>query len=129
MKMPAGRYYVGDLCYVWHDEWDEFCNITIEGGHILDGVFSLKDGRQFATFGTMYGDGGYSDQNGSEYGVDAGLIGCVLVSDIDLSNTNNDMDGGNVIEFSEDFEVSESNGIIRFGHIVIDTSGLDDESD
>jgi hypothetical protein len=25
MTMPAGRYYIGDLCYVMHDEWDEAC--------------------------------------------------------------------------------------------------------
>lgn len=50
--MPAGTYYVGDLCYVMHDVWDEFCDITIEGLSVLDGVFSLKNGVKFATFGT-----------------------------------------------------------------------------
>lgn len=25
--MPAGRYYVGDLCYVMDDVWDEVCDL------------------------------------------------------------------------------------------------------
>ena len=75
--MPAGKYYVGDLCYVMHPEWDEFCSITIKEHTCLDGEFNLKDGRRFATFGTKWGDGEYRDQFGNRYGVDAGLIGCI----------------------------------------------------
>ena len=25
MTMKAGTYYIGDLCYVMHKEWDEVC--------------------------------------------------------------------------------------------------------
>ena len=28
---PAGKYYVGDLCYVMHDEWDEVCGLFFKG--------------------------------------------------------------------------------------------------
>lgn len=43
MTMPAGRYYIGDLCYVMHDEWDEFCD------HLdYPGERKLKDGRKYA---------------------------------------------------------------------------------
>ena len=55
--MPAGKYYIGDLCYVMHPEWDEFCRITISGNECLQGEFNLADGRRFATFTTAYGDG------------------------------------------------------------------------
>ena len=30
--MPAGKYYVGDLCYVMTDaEWDEMCGLFCLG--------------------------------------------------------------------------------------------------
>ena len=68
--MKAGTYWIGDLCYVMHDEWDEVCNITISGHSVKDGEFKLADGREFATYCTAYGDGMYSDQDGNVYGVD-----------------------------------------------------------
>ena len=44
MTMPAGKYYVGDLCYVMTDEeWEEFCGITINGNKCIDGEFQLSD--------------------------------------------------------------------------------------
>lgn len=124
--MPAGTYYVGDLCYVMHDAWDEFCDITIEGNRVLDGVFSLKNGVKFATFGTAWGDGCYYDGSGREYGVDAGLIGCIRVEDIDPSEADN-VPSGNVIEFTEDFVCYRRGGVIRFGDVYIDTDPSFDE--
>ena len=45
MTMPAGRYYIGDLCYVMSDEeWDEFCSLTIKDNKCFDGEFN-KIGR------------------------------------------------------------------------------------
>ena len=120
--MKPGIYYVGDLCYVLHDEWDEFCNLTINGISLLSGEFNLKDGRRFASYCTQYGDGTYKDYQGREYGVDAGLIGCILLSDIDLSNDENFIRCGNIVEFSGDFNTSESEGKITFGNVVIDTA-------
>ena len=44
MSMPAGEYYIGDLCYVMTDEeWNEFCSITIDGMKCIDGEFQMKD--------------------------------------------------------------------------------------
>ena len=44
--MPAGKYYIGDLCYVMtDDEWREICAIIIKGNQCLDGEFELPDGR------------------------------------------------------------------------------------
>lgn len=28
--MKAGTYYVGDLCYVLHEDWDEVCSLIID---------------------------------------------------------------------------------------------------
>lgn len=118
--MKAGRYYVGDLCYVLHDSWDDFCNLTIKDHACLEGEFNLPDGRRFATFNTKWGDGSYQDQQGRYYGVDAGLIGCILMSDID--NTDDDfVTGGQVIDFVEDFDVWSEDGVIVFGNVKIDT--------
>lgn len=125
--MPAGRYYVGDLCYVMHPQWDEFCDITIAGNNVEDGEFQLKNGVRFATFCTMYGDGSYEDQFGSSYPVDAGLIGCIRVEDI--ADETADLNLGNVVEFEEDFEVSSENGVIYFGHIAINTGDEEEEDD
>lgn len=129
---PAGKYYVGDLCYVMHDEWDEVCGLFFKGRDdhgCNEGVFNLKDGRRFASFNTKYGDGSYFDQFGNEYGVDAGLIGCIALNDIDLKADGNFTSGGQIIEFKHDFVVSGNqglsrrdwDGVINIGHIVIKT--------
>lgn len=121
--MPAGRYYIGDLCYVMPDEWDEFCNITIPGNEVLDGEFALKDGRKFATYGTAHGDGEYACSNGAFLGVDAGLIGCIKIADIsDAAGIANMDEYGAVVDFPEDFHTGEQDGVIVFGHIHIDTN-------
>jgi hypothetical protein len=134
--MPAGTYYVGDLCYVMHDEWDEVCNLTadpVNFSRCLDGEFTLKDGRRFACYSTAFGDGCYFDKQGREYGVDAGLIGCILFSDIDRNNMKNDINGGNIISFNRAFLTSggrgtpEWDGVIYFGHIEIETDCIENE--
>jgi len=58
MTMPAGKYYVGDLCYVMDsDEWSQVCSLIIQGEKLLDGEFELPDGRRFAIYSTHWGDG------------------------------------------------------------------------
>ena len=127
--MKAGTYYVGDLCYVLHDEWDEVCELIIKDGVCLDGEFTLKDGRRFAMYGTAYGDGTYRDQSGNEYGVDAGSIGCILLSDINLESEGNFLTGGNVVPFESDFYTDEEDGRIMFGSLIIDTDPVYDEEE
>lgn len=125
--MPAGRYYVGDLCYVMHDVWDEVCDLMFPSSYNGDGVygkFKLKDGREFAVYPTMYGDGAYYDGAGNEYSVDAGVIGCILESDIRDSEAW--ASGGNVIDFPKEFRTWEDRGTICFGNLTIDTAGYDE---
>ena len=119
--MKAGTYWIGDLCYVMHDEWDEVCNITISGHSVKDGEFKLADGREFATYCTAYGDGMYSDQDGNVYGVDAGLIGCILLSDINQSNKQNNITLGRIVTINHEFHTGSNDGKITFGHVAIDT--------
>ena len=127
--MPAGKYVISDLCYILRDEWTEFCEITIDGHSVLDGEFTLKDGRRFATYGTKYGDGTYKASNGAELSVDAGLIGCIKLEDIDQTNPRNHVDYGTIVEFNHPFDTYEENGVIHFGHISIDTDPDYEEED
>lgn len=129
MTMPAGRYYIGDLCYVMHDEWSEVCDITIMSEQCLEGEFTLRDGRRFATFGTAYGDGEYVSNIGTRHCVDSGSIGCIRVDDI-RDNTYSDIERlGAIVEFNQPFEVSEDRGLIVFGNVEIETAGPNDWDD
>jgi len=81
--MPAGEYYIGDLCYVMtSEEWLEVCDLTIQDSRLIEGEFQLKDGRKFAMYSTAYGDGTYYDHYGFSYSVDSGSIGCIRMEDI-----------------------------------------------
>ena len=128
--MSAGKYYIGDLCYVMHDEWDEACSLFFAGrtDHgCNEGEFNLRDGRRFVSYNTKWGDGCYQDQFGNEYGVDAGLIGCIKVEDIrDEISEKEMMRLGNIVTFDRPFHCSggrtnEWNGVIQIGHITIKT--------
>lgn len=119
--MPAGDYYIGDLCYVMHEEWDEVCEEFFKGrtDHgCNEGELKLADGRRFVSFNTAYGDGTYNDQYGNYYHVDAGLIGCIKMADI---REKVPFSGTNVVSFLKDFTCSSDGKRLRFGHIVIDT--------
>jgi len=125
ITMPAGRYYIGDLCYVLRDEvWDEVCGILSSLDRGYDGKFTLKDGRNFVIFGTAYGDGCYNDFMGRRYFVDSGTLGCVEVPD--------DFEGfkGSIIaKFDAEFPCYKENAVITFGHVSIDTDPRDEEEE
>jgi hypothetical protein len=124
--MPAGTFYIGDLCYVLSPEWDEVCGLLFEGNRPVNGEFTLKDGRRFACYTTMYGDGEYPTSTGTYVGVDAGVVGCVLVSDIRDPEADPAKDGI-VVTFESPFYTRSSDGVIHFGDVAVDTSG--DEGD
>ena len=75
---------------------------------------------------TAYGDGVYFDKERREYSVDAGLLGIIPLEALDL---NFEGDGGQIIEFDEDFTVSEEDGVFTFGDVVINTKSFFDEDD
>ena len=129
--MPAGKYYIGDLCYVMADEeWREICNIIIKGEKIVDGEFELPDGRRFAIYSTAWGDGEYHDQYGHTYSVDAGSIGCVRLDDIKyVDNFDQFLDLGAILDFSEPFVTGSQGGQLQFGHVLIETDPAYDEDE
>ena len=96
--MNSGKYYVGDLCYVFSDEeWEKVCALIIDGHTCKEGEFQLEDGRQFAIYNTAYGDGRYYDEQGRSYSVDSGSIGCILFDDVQCSVPF--WSGGQIIDF------------------------------
>lgn len=119
MKLKAGKYWVGDLCYLIEDQkdWDQVVKFMFGGGDSPKyGVFKLK-GAEGAIFGTAYGDGCYRDQNGNEYGVDSGTLGLFPAE----FASGRFADGGVIHYFPEDFPVSCVKGEMRFGHLRIPT--------
>lgn len=131
MTMPAGTYYIGDLCYVMHPEWNEFCSITINRHEVVNGEFALDDGRRFAAFRVKYGDGSYVSNIGTEHLVDVGLMGCIRIEDITSTtatiSTMNSI--GAIVTFYSPFDVYQSNGSINFGHVTINVSGIGEDDD
>jgi hypothetical protein len=126
-----GKFYIGDLCYVMHPEWDEVCDITIDGSKCKEGVFELSDGREFGMWGTAHGDGTYSDGK-NEYSVDSGTIGVIHVDDI---TDKDEFEGvveiglGHVITFENSFRVFCEDGVFHFGNIIIDTNYEDEDEE
>jgi len=130
---PAGVYYIGDPCYVMHDEWSELCSdfFFLNKEHdVNDGEYTLKDGRRVFVGSTEYGDGTYSLSDGGSVGVDSGCIGLVLLSDIDTTNPENDPGLGEIRKFAEEFTVSIVEcGVLQFGEIFINIGDWDDEEE
>jgi hypothetical protein len=123
MSMPRGRYYIGDLCYVFsRAEWVEVCNLTANGLAVLSGEFTLSDGRRFAMYSTEYGDGVYYPENGGTCPVDSGTIGCIRIRDIRPDKSRRPLDTvGVIVTFKRKFETRLDGTFIQFGHVLINT--------
>ncbi len=131
MKMPAGKYWIGDLCYVLGDVWGEFCDLIFTPGN-EDKILTLKDGRTFWSHSTAWGDGLYQTSSpGVEIGVDSGTIGCVLLENVIESVLRSAdpslSDLGHVVEFTEPFTPSYLDGTFYFGKFLVYTEGLETE--
>ena len=133
VKVQAGTYYVGDLCYVIksNDMWSKVGSAMYPNGgnDSVEGQI-VVDGHEMISYSTMYGDGTYYDNFGNEYPVDAGLIGLISVDAIEKINGGPvDMTLGNVVTFEEDFVCDSEDGVLTFGNIIIHTEGSDDYFD
>jgi hypothetical protein len=112
MKFEKGKYYVGDLCYIFNDDsWQKICDL-LDNEH-----FEFK-GFKMWNHDTAYGDGCYYDADNREYAVDAGLIG---IAPIEVIEKNYSGDGGQIIEFKTNFEPYYTNGVFCIGDIMIYT--------
>lgn len=126
LKMKAGTYYVGDPYYALSHRWEEVCNQTIEGREVKGGVFVLAGSGSFSLFPTLHGDGTYLGSDCHYYPVDSGSLGCVRVEDA-IPSAGSYGSALNKVEFSEDFTVSSSGGVITIGYISIDTNEWEEE--
>jgi len=122
ITFKAGKYWIGDPCYAVKDE--NWVSLLKRTNYLDDGEFEYNNQRCFAS-GTSYGDGEYQDNLGNSYGVDAGLIGIMPLEACD----GDYLDGGNIIDFNEDFEIDYDNGIFEFGNIIINTKDDNEEDE
>lgn len=125
-------YYIGDLCYVMHDVWDEVCSLTCpQDGPTQQGQFQLADGRKFLLFDSLYGDGEYFDNLGNSYPVDSGTLGAILLDDIRDETAH--PESGAIHVMARPLTASncrEAKGEIWFNNIVIMTDlELDEEEE
>lgn len=129
---PAGRYWIGDPCYVLDSQWQDLGEQTGWFGSDDDnpnatnykGIFTTKNGARCFANGTKYGDGTYYDNFGHEYGVDAGLLSIVPeseVEDVAFAETS-----GHFMNFENDFDVCEEDGTFYFGTVEIATDDISD---
>jgi len=130
VNVPAGKYVLGDPCYCFPDRRDDDRDMWAEVGESCEWFEESPIARlDFADkewsilgFATAYGDGGYPDQFGNVYGVDAGLIGLVpydlvIAMGVDVNETEQ-----KIIEFYHDAICTVVDGDMTFGIYVINTS-------
>lgn len=115
--LPSGLYWIGDPNSVL----DSFFENGLDS---LDGIAATNEGKKIAIFPTAHGDGIYYDQDGDEYGVDTGRIGCIP---IDCMDQESDM--GLIVLFKEDFicQWIAQGGFVCFGDLAIRTDTLNED--
>lgn len=119
MKLPAGKYYIGDPCYVFDESWDRL----LESTNYLQNKGPVDfDGYTLFAYSTAYGDGTYTDQHGNEYPVDAGLLGAIPIELIEVPSGEED---GTILDAPNGLEVYHDNGTFYFGDIIIKTDETD----
>ena len=135
-ETTTAKYYVGDLCYVLHDEWSEVCSI-VSFDNEDDPEYELEDGRKFIFYSTAYGDGQYNDLDGLPYSVDSGSIGAIRVDDIRDPELARVLEQGlgHIHEFPVGFDAmdcyveGDNLGVLNFYNVRIDTEGADYEEE
>lgn len=153
--MKAGDYYVGDPCYALDQEaYDAFLAQCIDGNDCLQGAFVLPGGHRICVFSTMWGDGQYpvtfdfgqsAQLQARDLAVDAGCLSVIpweAVSQEKLEAGGGIDHLGLRVYYPASFVCeSECNredklrlgrqlsGILRFGHVVVDTDPRDDEDE
>ena len=119
VTFPAGEYYIGDLCYVMHAEWNDVCN-RLHQNERVESAFSIADGRTIFIASTAYGDGKFCDDRFGVYPVDSGTIGVIALNDISADDQKN-ITSGTVYTFNSEFNITAEGGIFNIGGILIDT--------
>jgi hypothetical protein len=127
--LPAGEYYIGDLCYGMADEvydvvWGNTFGYT-------SGLYETPSRSHIFAMGSTGGDGSFPGSDGNEYSVDAGIIG--IMSTNLLKGTKEEFLSGSrfggpparihTFEYPVTFQFDEQRLIFRFisddKHLVI----------
>ena len=117
-KLPAGRYYIGDPCYVIREEdWNKVCDEMFKDSEDFECMIIKILEKPFFIGRTAYGDGTYRDQENHQYGVDSGSLGAVPVEII--KNLGIDMF---CYDFPNGLVITYKDGNFDFGGIVINTN-------
>jgi hypothetical protein len=112
-QLPAGRYYIGDPCYVLQASWDRIKTAFDENEPVE------FDGYTVWGANTAFGDGCYKCSRGSEYMVDSGILAAIPVQLIDNPNGE---EHGTIIDEPNGLMVEyDLNGTFTFGSICIKT--------
>ena len=137
MRMPAGRYYIGDPCYMWphskHEglpDWSDFCDMFFNGD-LLKVNTPIGEFELWANT-TAYGDGDYplllQHHLRANIPVDAGMIGVIPAAlfehMVSISSLEKGYDVGSMyhmIDMKEDFDVEFSGETFYIGNYSIYT--------
>lgn len=133
---PAGKYYIGDVCYaldddVYHRQWGQKYHYDV-GTHVIQ----YNGAQDIITMNyTAFGDGLYVDElSNLEFCVDSGTIGIVPFSLCSTKNIkDNKIKGGHFIESASPIEFKSISGIFVIGYndnrniIIIETDCQDDD--
>ena len=133
---PAGKYYIGDICYaldkdVYERQWGKKYNFNV-GTHVLH-YNNVQDG--ITVNYTSFGDGMFVDERSKlEYYVDSGTIGIVPFNMCSSKNIKDGkIKGGHFIESTSPVEFKSVSGIFVIGYnnnqnmVIIDTDSQDDD--
>jgi hypothetical protein len=124
VKLPAGKYWLGDPCYVLESEdWTKVCEAfqsdENEGKSIIQ--VDLGNGNTVVLCQTAWGDGEYRSSRGHDIPVDSGTIGLVSLEYDPEFKSNFDLCSEVIYDF--DFEVRNNDGVMFFGPLRVDTKG------
>jgi hypothetical protein len=129
--LPAGKYFIGDPCYVFpndgpmSDKWQEL----LEAGDYFETCeISIDDGKIKVWAGmTVFGDGTYLGSNGKSFPVDSGLIGIVPMETVEYLGAGDLSRLGVIVEYNRFFGVAIHAGIFNFPDFYIDTGPVDED--
>lgn len=131
VKVPAGKYWLGDPCYVISSEdWSKVCEAFSseenEGKSVVQ--VDLGNGNLVVLCQTAWGDGEYRSSKGHSIPVDSGTIG--LVSHAYDPEFKSNFDLMSLVEFPDrafpDITVENNEGRMWFDTIRVDTKGEED---
>lgn len=117
ITLPAGTYYIGDLCYVITD--DNWISL-IKQLNVIKGDVTIPkpvvDMYNIWLHNTLNGDGLFQDESNNQYPVDSGTIG--IVSSINFSSSTIDrvldLNLGTIHMFTKQVKCSYTNGVFMF---------------